>query len=90
MNPTDEDKKLVNDIFEDLHEYFAGMDKLEDFKAYLLQDESFPDTCKQFYTKGGDNTGFELGILFTYDMWINNSPVFPVMYNPEWEKKDKS
>jgi hypothetical protein len=75
---TEKERQLVDEVFEGLEEYFSVMEKAEEFKSYLLRDENFPEMCEKQYRKGGDNTTFELAICIEYDMWINESMVWPV------------
>jgi len=84
---TDDDRKVIKEVLGDLQFLFDGMEKVDEFRATLLENEDFFDCCKQFYRKGEDNTAFEFGLLIEYDMWINNSNVWPVVNNPQWENK---
>jgi hypothetical protein len=88
---TDEEKILMNDVLSELHEYIDTMDEEaneigKNFKAWLFEGDWFLDFCKQ-YRFGEDNAGLTLGFIINFDMWINDSAVWPVYYNPKWEKK---
>jgi hypothetical protein len=82
MELTKKQRKLIIDVLDDLKEYFSVMEKGDEFKAHFLKDDSWVDFFKQ-YEKGGDNFGFEFTFCVHYDMWINNSNIWPVIYNPE-------
>jgi hypothetical protein len=99
---TEEEKQKIifvaNDLFlEDLPEEPTEYDvlmkqKAEEFTSGLLEDdesstiESLLKICEEYI----NNTSFSaLGLIMMYDMWLNKSSVWPVMYNPEWEEWDK-
>jgi hypothetical protein len=79
---TDENRQLILSVLDDLNEYLSVMEKADEFKAHFLKDDSWVDFFKQ-YTKGGNNLAFEFTFCIHYDMWINNSSVWPVMHIPE-------
>jgi hypothetical protein len=92
MTLSDEEIKLINNVLDELHEYIEDMEqtavergKAEEFKAWLFEGNYFLDFCKQ-YRFGEDNAGLEFRFSIIFDMWING-PIWPVHYNPEWEKK---
>ena len=66
--------------------------KLEEFIAIHLKDnepsqiESLLEMCDE-HIKGKSPSG--LGLVMAYDMWINESPVWPVLYNPKWKEWEK-
>ena len=98
---TEEEKQkiifVINDLLsedstEELTEYDVLMkQKLEEFTAIYLKDdepsqiESLLKMCDD-HIKGGLSG---LGILWSYDMWINESNVFPTVPNPKWEAWEK-
>jgi len=99
---TDEEKQkvllVVNDLIpqnmpEELTEYDVLMEqKRQEFISLLLRDnehseiEALLNMCEKYIHGDTFNT---LGLIMKYDMWINNSAVWPVMHNPEWEEWEK-
>jgi hypothetical protein len=94
MKLTKEELQIIHNVLdsEDLRDYFDSFGP--EYKAYLLeQGKKTLDFCKE-YKKGGDNNGWgnsawEFALIMDYDMWVNHSNVWPVMYNPDWEKTTK-
>ena len=96
-------EKVINSIFienipEDKTEYDLEVRKgIYAFLEHLLEDnspyqiEALLDLCNEYLEKMNDNDpGFvELAFIVMYDMWINKSNIWPVPYNPEWEKDKK-
>ena len=82
-----------DDIPEEPTEYDVLMkQKLEEFTAIYLKDdepsqiESLLEMCDE-HIKG---EGFsELGFIISYDMWINESAVWPTVPNPKWKEWEK-
>jgi len=77
-------------------EFDIKMKKKEDeFILYLLEDNSpyiidnIMEMCENYLKEKNepDSTGWTIfDIIIMYDMWLNNSVGWPVMYNPEWEE----
>ena len=73
--------------------------KEEEFKLSLLQDndshqiEVLLDLCEKYIKRKAEPDGVTFSVEFTflviYDMWLNKSPGWPVMHNPEWENWNK-
>jgi len=101
---TDEEKQkvlfVVNDLIpedmpEEPTEYDVLMEqKRQEFISHLLRDnedsgiEAIVKGCEKYINR--DNSfGFRFSLIMMYDMWINDSPVWPVMHNPEWEEWSK-
>jgi hypothetical protein len=80
---TDDEKELMNHVLKKLHEYDMeniAKEEGKDFKAWLFEGDWFLDFCKDYITgekNGEDNAGLELGFIMNFDMWVNDSPVFP-------------
>jgi len=99
---TDEEKQkvlfVVNAVIhEDIHDEPTEEDvlmeqKRQEFISLLLRDnedsqiEALLEMCEE-YIKG--DTFSSLGLIIKYDMWLNDSAVWPVMHNPEWKEWDK-
>jgi len=94
---------VVNDLFsedfpDEPSEYDVLMKKkLQEFTNILLKNDDSSDIeeliemCEE-YINGDRNAstfGLCLGLAASYDMWLNNSPVWPVPYNPEWDEWGK-
>jgi len=84
---------LSDDIPKEPTEYDVLMkQKLEEFTAIYLKDdepsriESLLEICDD-HIKGESFSS--LGLIMAYDMWINESPVFPTVPNPKWEEWEK-
>jgi hypothetical protein len=84
---------LSEDLPEEPTEYDVLMkQKLEEFTSELLQKEEPAQVkadlkmCKE-YIHGEPFAGF--GLIVWYDMWLNESPGWPVMHNPKWEEWEK-
>ncbi|GBU28958.1 hypothetical protein R84B8_02520 [Treponema sp. R8-4-B8] len=74
--------------------------KEEEWKLHFLEDnkpseiEAILKMCDMYMEdeKNGNslnNFGAEFGFIMNFDMWLNNSLAWPVMYNPEWEEWEK-
>jgi len=72
-------------------------EKNEAFKMDFLKDnypseiDSLMEICEN-YIKEENGEGFpttSLVLIMMYDMWVNESRVWPVMYNPKWDEWDK-
>ena len=91
---TKDEKKLINEVLEDLHEYIDDMEKGaeeegKDLKSFLFKLDWFLDFCKEYKTarnNGKDTAGLELGFIINFDMWINDSNCWPV-YKPVWKEQ---
>jgi predicted house-cleaning noncanonical NTP pyrophosphatase (MazG superfamily) len=84
---------LSDDIPEEPTEYDVLMkQKLEEFTAVYLKDnepsqiEALLEICDN-HIKGENFSCF--GLIMAYDMWINESAVWPVMHNPKWKEWEK-
>ena len=84
---------LSHDIPKKPTEYDVLMkQKLEEFTAIYLKDdepsriESLLEICDD-HIKGEGFSG--LGLIMAYDMWINESAVFPTAPNPKWKEWEK-
>jgi hypothetical protein len=102
MAYTDEEEKLMNDVLEKLHKYADEMEKGaeeegKDFKSFLFKGDWFLNFCKEYkntekngedYTDNFPLAGLILGFIMNFDMWVNDSNIYPV-YKKEWEKNDK-
>jgi hypothetical protein len=94
---------VINDVLseaftEDSTEYDILMrEKFEEFKLHLLEDDepsqidALLEMCEKYIeekkTQKSTFSGF--GFIMMYDMWLNKSAVWPVLYNPEWEEWKK-
>ena len=72
--------------------------KEEEYKQLLLEDsdpstiDALLELCEDYIKEKNDptiNGSTDFVLVMMYDMWINNSHVWPVKHNPEWEKWDK-
>jgi hypothetical protein len=87
MAYTDEEKELMNDVLGKLHEYVDGMEEAaeeegKDFKSFLYSGDWFLEFCKKYKigeNNGKDNAGLELGFIINFDMWVNDSHIWPCM-----------
>jgi hypothetical protein len=73
-------------------------EKKEEFKLDLLKDDepsqidALMEMCEGYLEekKNPKEIGLSVfGFIMMYDMWLNKSAVWPVRYNPEWEKWNK-
>jgi len=89
---------LSEDFPEEPTEYDVLMkQKLEEFTNFLLKDdvpseiEHLLEMCEEYINGDRNSSTFGLcfGLAISYDMWLNNSPVWPVSYNPEWDEWEK-
>ena len=71
--------------------------KEEEWKLHFLEDnipseiDALLKMCDEYEEekKTPKIFGVEFGLIMNYDMWLNNSSVWPVMHNPEWKKWEK-
>ena len=72
--------------------------KEEEYKQLLLEDsdpstiDALLELCEDYIKEKNDptiNGSTDFIFVMMYDMWINNSHVWPVKHNLEWEKWDK-
>jgi hypothetical protein len=71
--------------------------KEEEFKNYLLEEneasqiEALLEMCDKYIKEMeiGEEPFSAFGFIIMYDMWLNKSPIWPVPFNPEWEKWNK-
>jgi uncharacterized protein (UPF0305 family) len=71
--------------------------KEEEFKNHLLEDnepsqiEALLKMCDEYIKdkETHENPFSAFGFIVMYDMWLNKSPIWPVLFNPEWEEWDK-
>ncbi|GHV79419.1 hypothetical protein AGMMS49944_12100 [Spirochaetia bacterium] len=98
MQLTEEQTRIVNSVLDDMY----GNDKIfetdtakwEEFKAFIVGDtepgeiESLMELCNEYQRDKmmGKSPAVEFAFIMLYDMWVNKSSVWPVPYNPEWEK----
>jgi hypothetical protein len=88
---TDEEKELMNHVLNKLNEY--EFEKIanemgKDFGTWLFEGDWFLDFCKDYRMgekNGENNAGLELGFIINFDMWVNDSLIWPV-YKEEWKK----
>ena len=84
----------------EMTEYDALMKKKTvEWKLHLLEDnesskiEELLVMCEKYLEEKEkpDNIGVgtDFAFIVMYDMWLNKSNVWPVMYNPEWEEWNK-
>ena len=85
---------LSDDIPEEPTEYDVLMkQKLEKFTASFLQEiepsqiEEHMEMCDEYIKGEGLSTAFVL--TMAYDMWINESAVWPTAPNPKWKEWEK-
>jgi hypothetical protein len=98
---TEEQQNLITSVLDDTYGdddiFDADTEKWESFKAHLLENDepeqidALIDMCKEYNEerKTAECPITSLGFIMMYDMWINESSVWPVMYKPEWEKEGK-
>jgi hypothetical protein len=89
MAYTEEERKLMDDILEKIHEYIDAMEKAseeegKDFKSFLYKGDWFLEFCKLYkaeYKEDDDwsTAGLELGFIINFDMWVNDSNCWPSM-----------
>ena len=84
---------LSDDIPEEPTEYDILMkQKLEEFKAFYLKDnelsqiEALMEECDAYIKREGFAG---IGFVMAYDMWINESLVWPTGPNPKWKEWEK-
>lgn len=97
-------KFVVNDVLsEDLPEEPTEYDvlmkqKQKEFILNLLKDDepeqidALLEMCEEYIKKDGTafpGFGSTLALMAMYDMWLNNSLLWPVGHNPEWEEWEK-
>lgn len=74
--------------------------KEEEWKLHFLEDntpssiEALLELCDEYMEnknnpKSISSFSVDFSFIVNYDMWLNNSGVWPVMHNPEWEKWEK-
>jgi len=75
--------------------------KEEEWKLSFLEDntpsgiENLLTMCDEYMEnkkkppESFESFGAEFVLIMMYDMWLNNSGVWPVMHNPEWEEWEK-
>jgi len=74
--------------------------KEEEWKLHFLEDntpssiEALLEMCDEYMEnkknpKPNERFSVDFSFIVNYDMWLNNSAIWPVMHNPEWEKWEK-
>ncbi|MDR0410950.1 MAG: hypothetical protein LBH75_03120 [Treponema sp.] len=102
---TDEEKQkitfVINDLLsEDLPEEPTEYDvlmkqKIEEFTSDLLKDDepsqidTLLEMCREYLEENEKGSFSGFGLIVMYDMWLNKSSIWPVLYNPEWEEWSK-
>ena len=73
-------------------------EKDEAFKMSFLKDNepseiaSLMEICDNYIKDETDTSKMlstAFGLIIMYDMWLNESPVWPVMNNPKWDEWEK-
>jgi hypothetical protein len=95
---TAEQRAKVESVLDDMRKdggVFSPLDSKEDrwdeFVAHLLRDQSadaienLMDSCDYYFSEKekGETFGTELSWIIMYDMWLNNSAVWPIRFLPK-------